>query len=72
MERTNLKLFRVKEKMSQEEFAKQLGYSRMHYANIENGKRQVPLKMLTALSEWYGMTLDEARELTKTDKEREA
>lgn len=70
MERTNLKVFRIKKKMSQAKFAKELGYSRNHYARIENGSHEAPLKLLVALSKKYGMTLDEARELTKTDNER--
>lgn len=69
MERTNLKLFRIKKKMTQAELAKEIGYSRNHYARIENGTKEVPLKLLVALSEKYGMTLDEARELTKEDKD---
>lgn len=37
--RTNLKIFRVKHRLSQEEMAKKLGYSRATYAAIESGKR---------------------------------
>lgn len=70
MERTTLKLFRIKEKMTQAEMAKELGYSRMQYARIENGKQKIPLRMLVALSHFCGMTLDDARELTKSDSER--
>lgn len=70
MERTNLKVFRIRKKMSQAKFAKELGYSRNHYARIENGSHEVHLKLLVTLSEKYGMTLDEARELTKIDEDR--
>lgn len=69
MEREDLRLFRIKKKMSQEKFAKELGYCRNHYARIEKGINEVPLKLLVALSEKYGMTLDEARELTKIHKD---
>lgn len=37
--RTNLKLFRVKMKLSQEEMAKKIGYTRATYSAIECGKR---------------------------------
>lgn len=39
MERINLKLFRVKNKLSQEEMAQRIGCIRSTYAAIENGKR---------------------------------
>lgn len=37
--RTNLKLFRVKKGLSQDEFAERIGYSRATYSAIESGKR---------------------------------
>jgi DNA-binding XRE family transcriptional regulator len=37
--RTNLKLFRVKRKMSQDEFADAIGCTRATYSSIESGKR---------------------------------
>lgn len=37
--RTNLKLFRVKNKMSQSEIAEKIGCTRATYSAIENGKR---------------------------------
>jgi len=37
--RTNLKLFRVKKKMSQDEFADRIGCTRATYSSIESGKR---------------------------------
>lgn len=67
MERTELKLFRISNNLTQEKFAKKLGYSRMHYARVENGQQEVPLKMLVALSKFSGKTIDEMRELTKVD-----
>lgn len=39
MERTNLKLFRVKHKLSQEKMAEKIGCVRATYAAIESGKR---------------------------------
>ena len=37
--RTNLKVFRVKQNLSQEAFAEKIGYTRATYSAIENGKR---------------------------------
>ena len=37
--RTNLKLFRVKKKLSQDEFADVIGCTRATYSSIESGKR---------------------------------
>lgn len=37
--RTNLKVFRVKQKMTQDEMAEQIGYTRAAYSSIEKGKR---------------------------------
>lgn len=65
MERTELKLYRLRQKLSQAEFAKKLGYSRAQYARVENGEQEAQLKMLVALSEFSGKTLDEVRELVK-------
>lgn len=39
MARINLKLFRVKQDMSQDEIAHRIGCNRTTYAEIENGKR---------------------------------
>lgn len=40
MSRTNLKLFRVKQKLSQEAMAEKIGCKRATYSAIECGKRQ--------------------------------
>lgn len=39
MARTNLKIFRVKNHLSQEEMAKRIGCMRATYSAIESGKR---------------------------------
>lgn len=71
MERTSLKLLRVKHGFSQEKMALRLGYSRNQYRRIENGEYGVTLKFLVALCNAFGLNLDEAKELTKRDKERQ-
>ena len=39
MERTNLRIFRVKNKLSQEQMAKRIGVTRATYSAIEKGTR---------------------------------
>lgn len=72
MHRTDLKLLRIRNGFSQEKMSLRLGYSRNQYARIENGEQEVSLKFLVALSNAFGMSLEEAKELAKRDKERKA
>lgn len=65
--RTKLKVFRVEQGLSQEKMAKEIGYNRMSYAAVENGKREPTLKFCSALSKAFGITLDEAMQLMKPD-----
>lgn len=69
--RTALKLLRVKHGFTQDEMALRLGYSRNQYQRIENGAKGVSLKFLVALSTAFGMSLDEAKELTKRDDSKQ-
>lgn len=71
MQRTDLKLLRIKEGLSQEKMALRLGYSRNQYQRIESGEQEVSLKFIVALSIAFGKSLDEAKELTKRDNEKE-
>ena len=59
----------VKLKLSQEKMGEKLGYSRNHYANIENGTHGVTLKFLNALCNAFGMSLKEAEELTQIEEQ---
>ena len=49
MERTNLKVFRVKLKLSQAQIAEKIGVNRGTYAAIEKGARNGSYKFWTAL-----------------------
>lgn len=71
MQRTELKLLRIKHGFSQNKMAEHLGYSRNQYARIENGEQEVTLRFLSALCAAFGKSLEEAKELTKRDKERQ-
>ena len=67
MARTKLKLYRLRLKMTQAEFAEKLGYSRAQYARVESGEKEVQLRMLVALSEFSGRSLHKVRNLTEQD-----
>ena len=67
--RTALRLLRIKHGFSQDKMALRLGYSRNQYARVENGEQEPTLKFLVALSNAFGMSLGEAREVTKRDDE---
>ena len=67
--RTELKRFRVSKFLTQEQVAKLLGYSRGQYARFENGEQDVTLRFLQALEKAFGITFDEAKEITKRDNE---
>lgn len=71
MQRTALKLFRIKRGYTQDGMSEKLGYSRNQYQRVENGEQGVTLKFLVALSDAFGMSLDEAKELTKRDKDKQ-
>lgn len=67
--RTALKLLRIKHGFSQKKMAVRLGYSRNQYSRIEIGEQKPTLKFLVALCNAFGMSLEEAREVTKVDEE---
>lgn len=66
--RTRLKVFRIEQGLSQEQIAKEIGYNRMTYAAVENGKREPTLRFCSALSRAFGITLDEVMQLMSPDK----
>ena len=72
MQRTQLKVLRVQHGFSQQKMALRLGYSRNQYQRIESGEQEATLKFIVAVSNAFGLSLDEAKELTKRDKERQA
>lgn len=71
MQRTRLKVLRVQHGFTQEQMGVRLGYSRNQYQRIEAGEQEVTIKFIVALSTAFGLSLDEAKELTKRDKERQ-
>lgn len=68
--RTALKYLRLQHGLTQDEMAERLGYSRNQYQRVELGNQNVSLKFLIALSNAFGMSLDEAKKKTKRDDEK--
>lgn len=69
MERTNLKIFRVKNKMSQGEMAKKIGVSRACYSAIESGKRTGKRSFWISFQNAFNVPDSELWGLMKTDEE---
>lgn len=67
--RTRLKLFRVKHKLTQEQIADKIGYGRMTYAAVENGKRNPSKAFCEAFSKAFGLSLSKVSELMIIDEE---
>ncbi len=63
----NLKLLRKRKKLSQEEIATALGFTRSTYSGYENGVAQPNIDNLIALSEYHTIPIDE---LVKKDFEQ--
>ena len=69
MERTELKLFRIRKKLTQAQIAKKLGYSRGHYARFESGEADMTLRFLQALETAFNIPFVEAQRLGLRDNE---
>lgn len=69
MARTNLKLFRVKHKLSQEEIAAKIGCIRATYSAIECGKRNGRETFWGDLRKAFNISENELSELKKLDDE---
>lgn len=55
----NLKIVRKRKKMSQEEVATALGFTRSSYSGYENGVAQPSIENLVTLSDFYSITIDD-------------
>ena len=55
----NLKIVRKRKKMSQEEVAMALGFTRSTYSGYENGVAQPSIENLVVLSDFYSIPIDE-------------
>lgn len=66
-ERTNLKLFRVAQKMTQAEFADAIGVDRGRYGQIEKGRRNGRMDFWTKLQKAFPAA--DIGELMKVDED---
>lgn len=65
--RTNLKLFRVKQKLSQEQIADKIGCIRATYSAIENAKRNGRQVFWDDLQKAFGLSFEAVEELKQID-----
>ena len=69
MVREHLKDFRLMKRMSQEEFAKALGYSRIMYQQVESGARNGTQEFWNALQKQFDIAdADMWKLMKKTEK----
>lgn len=65
--RTNLKVFRVKNQMSQEKMAEKIGCMRATYSAIENAKREGRSEFWKSLQSEFSLSDEEVLELKIVD-----
>lgn len=65
--RTNLKVFRVKQHLSQEEMAEKIGFSRGAYTAIESGKRDGRQSFWMALQKAFDIPDEQMWALKKNE-----
>lgn len=70
--RKELKKLRIDHDFTQEQMAVRLGYDRMQYAAVENGKANPSLRFVNALMTAFGLTYEQAQAVLKNDSAREA
>lgn len=66
--RTNLKVLRVKNNLSQQAAADSLGVSRETYVSVENGKRDGSLKLWFSIQNVFNVPGAEMWELMQNDE----
>lgn len=67
--RYTLYMFRCSHRMTQQEMADKIGFDRMTYSAIENGKRDGSMRFWNALQRAFNLDNDELAELMKVEKE---
>lgn len=70
MVRENLKDFRLLKRMSQDEFAEAIGYSRQMYSQVESGLRDGTLEFWGAVQKRFDIPDSEMWALTKKEEKR--
>lgn len=67
--RTELKVLRVKQKMTQAQFAEKIGVGRALYASIENGSRNGTLEFWQKFKDAFGIPENEIWRYTQNDED---
>lgn len=67
--RTNLKLLRVQNKLTQEQMAEKIGITRANYAAIENGRRTGRDHFWNSLQKVFNIPDEEMWKLKKKDNQ---
>ena len=65
--RTKLKIFRVKQKLNQQQMAAKIGYERAYYGHIERGFMAGSAAFWNGLQFAFMLTNDEVKELQEVD-----
>lgn len=66
--RRNLRVFRVKLGLTQDDFAKRIGYSRSYCQLVESGKYLASMRFWLKISEQFSVPMSEVVELMKVDE----
>lgn len=66
--RTNLKVFRVKRNLSQEQMADKIGCNRVTYSAIENGRRNGKQSFWVAFQKAFDIPDNEVWQLIKNEE----
>lgn len=66
--RTNLKILRVKNNLTQEDMANKIGCSRVAYSNIERGIRQGSASVWNSVQQVFNIKDEDMWELMKNEK----
>lgn len=69
MARLKLKKFRVGKGMTQEVFAREIGFNRTYYGAVENGKHEGSMKFWKAISRRFAIPMSEVVEMMENDDE---
>ena len=67
--RYKLYMFRCSHRMTQQEIADKIGFDRMTYSAIENGKRNGSMRFWNALKEAFNLDTVQITELMKVDED---
>lgn len=70
MVRENLKDFRLLKRMSQDDFAKEIGYSRQMYSQVESGLRDGTPSFWDAVQKAFNIPDSKMWALTKKEEKR--